>query len=205
MAELLPISQRTQFGFPCFWCFSCVREVSIRSRNSSRILCGGENGLAFLRDHKKHLIASLKENQPSLLAEAKSLCARIEPIRCKKGKNEYLWWDIEGILTRCSAKSPVRVVRSRETKPSKDGMVTTDWFWITTFSKEEARTETVWRIGHKRWDIENHGFNYLGTRLKIDHNYRHDQNAIRVNLLRTSWGFTCRRPSETDGRLMWKS
>lgn len=139
--------------------------------------------ISTLRRHDKHLIAVLKENHPALLAEARSLCRAVEPFRYNEGKNEYAWWDISHVLTASSADDPVRVVRSQETKPSKTQILTSDWFWITTFLKEQATTQAVWRIGHKRWDIENQGFNYLATYLHLDHNYRHDPNAILAFVL----------------------
>ena len=139
--------------------------------------------ISLLRRHNKHLIAVLKENRPALLTETQSLCQLVEPVRCKKGRNEYAWWDIERLLTPSNPYGTVRVVRSQETKPLKRETITTNWFWVTTFSKKEASTETIWNIGHKRWDIENPGFNYLVTYLRLDHNYRHDSNAILAFVL----------------------
>ena len=39
------------------------------------------------------------------------------------------------------------------------------------------------RIGHPRWDIENHGFNELVNGWHADHVYQHDPNAIQAFLL----------------------
>jgi hypothetical protein len=139
--------------------------------------------ISTVRRHGKHLIAVLKDDHPAVLAEAKNLCQQMQPITWKHRRKEYAWWDIEGILTSSNTENLVRVVRSQETKPSKTDMVTSNWFWMTTFSQGEAPTETVWCIGHKRWDIENNGFNYLVTYLHLDHNYRHDPNAILAFVL----------------------
>jgi hypothetical protein len=47
----------------------------------------------------------------------------------------------------------------------------------------EASTDTICRIGHARWDIEEDAFNYLCTYYHIGHAFRHDLNAILVFVL----------------------
>jgi hypothetical protein len=41
------------------------------------------------------------------------------------------------------------------------------------------------QIGHRRWDIENHGFNELVNQYHADHVYRHDPTAMLVFWLLT--------------------
>ena len=38
----------------------------------------------------------------------------------------------------------------------------------------------IWKIGHRRWDIENSIFHDLKTNWYFDHNYTHDSNALQV-------------------------
>jgi hypothetical protein len=139
--------------------------------------------VAFLRRHNKHLIAVLKENHPDLLEDARSVCALVEPVRWKEGKNEYTWWDTEGFTTWNSVAGCVRVVRSQETKKVKGEWVTSDWFWVTTLSPAEATTRMIWEAGHRRWEIENQGFNSLVTHCHLNHNFRHDLGAILAFVL----------------------
>ncbi len=40
-------------------------------------------------------------------------------------------------------------------------------------------------LGHGRWDIENRGFNELGTFWHADHVYRHEENAMLIFTLLT--------------------
>jgi len=139
--------------------------------------------IAFLRKHNKHLIAVLKENHPDLLKDARSVCALVQPVRWKEGKNEYTWWDTEGFTTWNSVAGCVRVVRSQETKKVKGEWVTSDWFWVTTLSPAEATTRMIWEAGHRRWEIENQGFNSLVTHCHLNHNFRHDLGAILAFVL----------------------
>jgi hypothetical protein len=139
--------------------------------------------LSFLRTHHKHLIAVLKENHPDLLEDARSLQERVPSIPKKMGDNEYLWWDCEGFTTWNSINAPIRVVRSQETKRVKGKRVTSDWFWVTTFSVQEASTQVIWKGGHGRWEIENQGFNYLATHCHFNHLFRHNLNAILAFVL----------------------
>lgn len=139
--------------------------------------------VAFLRRHNKHLIAVLKENHPDLLQDARSLCALTEPVRRSEGKTECVWWDTEGFSTWSSVEGGVRVVRSQETKRVKGEWVTSDWFWVTTLSHAEATTRTIWEAGHRRWEIENQGFNTLVTHCHFNHNYHHRPQAVMAFVL----------------------
>jgi hypothetical protein len=62
-------------------------------------------------------------------------------------------------------------------------MLNSDWIWVTTLSSAQARTAQIVRLGHQRWDIENHGFNELVNGWHADHVYRHESNAIECFLL----------------------
>ena len=134
--------------------------------------------VSFLRSHKKHLIAVLKANHPDLLTDVNALCNQVSPTKEILGKNEYLRWDIDELSTWTTIQDKIRVIRSRETKPIHGQSTTSDWYWVTTFSGSEASTETICRIGHARWDIENDAFNYLSTHYHFDHPFRHHGNAI---------------------------
>jgi hypothetical protein len=80
---------------------------------------------------------------------------------------------------------PVRVVRSLEIKKVRrrngtEEEIISDWIWATTLPKLLASTETVIKIGHRRWAIENEGFNELVNQWCADHIYKHEPNAIEV-------------------------
>jgi hypothetical protein len=64
--------------------------------------------------------------------------------------------------------------------------VRSEWVWVTSLSAHLADTAAIVRLGHGRWDIENHGFNELANQWHADHVYRHDPNAMLV-----FWLLTC--------------
>jgi len=131
----------------------------------------------------KHLLAVLKENRPDLLRDARGLFACIPPVADQQGRTERHLWDEEGFTSWDGFEDPVRVVRSLETTvvrhadESEETRVA-DWFWVTTLSPEQASTEQAVRLGHRRWTIENQGFNELVSHWHADHVYRHDPTAI---------------------------
>ena len=55
-----------------------------------------------------------------------------------------------------------------------------DWVWVTTLPVARASTRTVVDLGHRRWCIENQGFNELVSRWFANHVYKHHPTAILV-------------------------
>lgn len=51
--------------------------------------------------------------------------------------------------------------------------------WIVTTNKNIC-TETIWKIIHKRWDIENNVFHQLKTECHFDHCYLHSPTGIEA-------------------------
>ena len=137
-------------------------------------------------DHGKDALAVLKEDHPALLADARSLMATIPPTVMEEGTRRRECWDLEGFTTWETVKAPVRIVRTRETQPVRrqlDGRVDpqeSEWFWGTTLRQRLAPTRVVVTIGHRRWAIENEGFNELVNHWYADHVYRHHPTALLV-------------------------
>ncbi|HMD86490.1 MAG TPA: transposase [Terriglobia bacterium] len=61
--------------------------------------------------------------------------------------------------------------------------MTTEWVWATTLPVTQAATEQAVGFGHRRWDIENYGFNELANEWHSDHVYKHHPQAIESFLL----------------------
>jgi hypothetical protein len=95
-------------------------------------------------------------------------------------------WDEEGFTSWEGFGKPVRVVRCLQTQEvqrqihKKIETKTIDWVWATTLAKEKAKTQTLIQIGHRRWAIENEGFNELVNQWCADHIYKHHPNAIEA-------------------------
>jgi len=103
---------------------------------------------------------------------------REQPVISTQGNKQLARWDLEGFTTWPQAAETIRIVRSHETKITRQHSETSDWFWLTTLDQKQASTDTICRIGHARWDIENQGFNYLVNYLAFDHCFHHHPNAI---------------------------
>lgn len=145
--------------------------------------------LDFVRSHGKYLIAVLKENQPELLQEARTLMQEQDPIRLTKEKPEQRidLRDMEGFTTETITEA-VRVVWSHEESVRRERIAgrwelketVSDWLWATNLPQSLVSAHTVAMLGHARWKIENEGFNELATYWHADHYYHHHPNSIVV-------------------------
>lgn len=139
-----------------------------------------------VKERGKEAIAVLKDEQRDLFVDAQALWSAEPPRVDDTGGLRRELWDFDGFKTWPQCQHPVRVVRSRETRRVKrqlDKQVheeVSDWVWVGTLSKAQAKDEAVVGIGHSRWTIENQGFNELVNRWHADHVYRHHPTAILV-------------------------
>lgn len=137
----------------------------------------------------KHALAVLKNEERALWEDARSLFAQGPPVGIRRGRWEASCWDLEGFTSWPQVVRPVRVVQSHERRTlrrQRDGqeeLLEAHWAWVTTLPRRRASTRTVLELGHRRWAIENEGFNELGTRQHADHVYRHHEQAILAFLL----------------------
>jgi hypothetical protein len=143
----------------------------------------------FLWSNGKDVLTVLKENQPGLLQEAKTLAETIEPTEIPAGRKKIVCWDMEGFAPWPQLQKPLRVVRTRETRTIKrqlDGKpeeLVSQWFWLTTLGCHQAKSKASVELGHNRWIIENQGFNELVNEWDADHVYKHQPTAILVFML----------------------
>lgn len=142
-------------------------------------------------EHGKDALAVLKNDRRDLLQDARRLFEDLPPSRVQDRQVRRECWDLEGFTTWPQVNKPVRVLRSRETRSIRrqlDGQVRTaesDWYWVTTLAKAHASTGALVQLGHRRWDIENQGFNELVNQYHADHVYRHEPTALLVFWLLT--------------------
>lgn len=137
-------------------------------------------------NHGKDFIAVLKNENRDLLVDARSLFGEVQPTVHREGRTESLWWDIEGFTSWTQLGHPVRVARSVETttvrrqRTKKEEVQTVEWIWASSLSVQRASTQTVVRVGHRRWSIENEAFNELVNAWHANHVYKHHPNAMLV-------------------------
>jgi hypothetical protein len=63
------------------------------------------------------------------------------------------------------------------------------WRWLVTRELEGYGAEVIWRIGHRRWGVENHAFNELTQHYHLTHCLHHEALAIEAWLLILVLGF----------------
>jgi hypothetical protein len=143
----------------------------------------------FLLAHGKHALVVLKDERRNLYQDVAGLFAQVPPHPGRYRARTCRWWDFVDLSSWPQVHGPVRVVRSLETYTvrrqldQQDELLSSDWIWATTLPRPQVPTARVVGFGHQRWDIENYGFNEVGTEWHADHVFRHDPNAIECFLL----------------------
>jgi Transposase DDE domain len=150
----------------------------------------------FCLDHHKHVIVTAKGENRLLLQDAAGLFAHQEPSRliADKGRRTVQFWDEEGFTSCAGVKVPLRVMSTVETVRKRERVggqwheteETTKWSWATTLGKVPLSARGLWHFGHRRWGVENNGFNVLSAHWGLDHCFKHAPAAI-VNFLLTSF------------------
>lgn len=142
--------------------------------------------------------AVFKQEKRDLMRDFREVCTIQTPQEYQYEGRHYQVWDSEGFLTWPQMRYPVRLVRSIErwtvtrrgvgklkTLPpeQRQKTLTSEWIWATTLPVALAKTMVVVLLGHRRWIIENEGFNELKNRWRIGHVYAHHPAAILNFLL----------------------
>ncbi len=94
-------------------------------------------------------------------------------------------WDSSGFESWPKVKVTLRVLRIEETRISHTHKVLSEpvvTHLVTTADEATVPTETLWRILHRRWDIENKVFHDLKKFWGFGRNYHHDPIAFMVML-----------------------
>lgn len=149
----------------------------------------------FLLEHRKHGLVVLKDERRNLYRDVAGLFDSVPPVRGTFRSRDCLWWDFPDLVSWPEVKVPVRVVRSLETYSvrrqldKRDELQTSDWVWVTTLPPARVSLKRAVGFGHRRWDIENHGFNELVQGWHADHVLKHDAAAIECFLLMTFLAF----------------
>jgi len=132
----------------------------------------------------KDVIAVLKREELHLTREVRELCDQVEGCVLPGETGSERTWDLKDLTLGEGAGIPVRVVRRIEKtivkrqRTDQEEEITHEWLWVTTIEKARLPTGAVVRIGHRRWAIENEGFNQISNRWQLDHVYRHQPVAM---------------------------
>ena len=151
-----------------------------------------EDVVTFWLKHGKHVIATLKENNSSLLEDAKGLFTMMEPKVWREGKKTVRCWDAERFIYGKTGTIRMRVLYAEETTTKRERRgsrtvektVETYWSWGTTIPASVLPTRELWHFAHARWDIQNDLFETLVKHWSLNHCFKHDPTAI-LNFLLT--------------------
>lgn len=146
---------------------------------------------SWLLEHGMDFVCVLKNENRELIQDFRGLAqtGHGETLECIHGRKQCVCRDIEGFNSWTQLGKPVRVVQSLETslvrrqRTKENEICSSEWLWATSLTKQRAGTAAILRLGHGRWDIENHGFNELVTYWHADHVYHHEIVAMTVMLL----------------------
>lgn len=90
-------------------------------------------------------------------------------------------WDAFGFESWSGVQVPLRVLKVEESRVDVAGNILDEpqvSYIVTTADKTTVPTETVWRILHRRWDIENKIFHDLKGYWGFGHSYHHGEEAF---------------------------
>ncbi|MGH9650091.1 MAG: transposase, partial [Terriglobales bacterium] len=145
----------------------------------------------FLGARRKYVLVVLKDQRRNLYQDAAGLFEAVAPTTGSYRSRQCQWWDFPDLLSWPEVVAPVRVVRSLETHSvrrqldKRDHTQSSEWIWVTTLPQASVPVARVVTFGHRRWDIENQGFNELVHGWHADHVFKHDPIAIECFLLLT--------------------
>lgn len=135
-------------------------------------------------EHGKDVIAVLKDERRDLFKDAEGLFKFEQPLIYRDKNTTRQCWDIEEFSSWSQFVNKIRVVRSLETTyvkrqlNKKKEKLTSQWMWAGTISKAVLPTQEFIKIAHKRWKIENEGFNELVNSWHANHVYKHNPKGI---------------------------
>lgn len=122
-------------------------------------------------------VIRLKDNRKAFIEEAEGLFKLQKPQLISKTKKKKIKCWSEKLEYK---DIPVKVVKFEE-KYMKDKVLKIDTIYVVSTSLN-IRNETINKIIHARWDIENNGFNELKNYWQMKHCFMADEKAIKVIL-----------------------
>jgi Transposase DDE domain len=136
------------------------------------------------------VVVVLKQERFEVYQEATALMEGQVPDRFEEAGRSVALWEVKD-LKFTAVRGAVRVVVSQERwrqgvqeggKRRTQDMLS-DWRWLATEEIAPSTGRQIRQIGHRRWGIENDGFNELTRFYHLEHCPRHEPVAIVAWLL----------------------
>ncbi|WP_243108105.1 transposase [Clostridium sp. JN-9] len=131
-------------------------------------------------------VVRVKDERLLIVKDALALFKRREANKewiVKHGSKDYTKikaWD-EDNFEMSDSTIKVRFIRFIEEIHTGDNVEIKEGWIITT--DKFASVETLWKIMHKRWDIENNAFHQLKTEWHLDHCFLHSPTGVETVLM----------------------
>ena len=146
-------------------------------------------------------VVVLKREDMDVYKEAKQLTQGQEPLvdfEDKERKRHVRLWEVKDLDFSKEYGKDVRVIRSEEQwveKRVKGGDKHSKprqslWVWAASAKLNGYPATAIYRAGHRRWGIENKGFNELTQFYHLEHVYHHKPTSMLVQMLILVLGFT---------------
>ncbi|SUY47113.1 transposase family protein [Clostridium putrefaciens] len=139
------------------------------------VLSIGMNAVVRVKDERLHIVK-----------DALALFKCREPNKkwvVNRKSNNYIKikaWD-EDNFEMSNSEIKVRFIKFIEEVHKKDKVEIKESWIITTY--KFTSVETLWKIMHKRWDIENNAFHQLKTEWHLDHCFLHSPTGVETVLM----------------------
>jgi hypothetical protein len=125
-------------------------------------------------------VIRLKDERLNMFKSAKAIFSKREANK-QWEENKKLTvkvWEEKG-FEFTETKRSLRILKFVETY-TKDGLSQVKEMWVATTCSDAVPAEIIWRIMHKRWDIEENGFHILKTYYHAKHCFMHDSVGIEA-------------------------
>jgi hypothetical protein len=137
------------------------------------------------------VVCVLKQEDYEVYQEAEALRKTQHPVKWEGAGRQVQAWDIRDLDFTLQSLGKVRVVVTQEQWQEvqrRGGKTTTlaqesHWRWLVLRELDGYDVQTICRIGHQRWGIENHAFNELTQYYHLTHCEHHHPIAILAGLL----------------------
>ena len=137
------------------------------------------------------VVVVLKQERYEVYQEASALAEEQTSERWTWEERNVCARQVRDLPFTDAAIGPVRVVLADETWEETQRVAgrkrvvpqQSHWRWLATRELDGYGLQTIWRIGHQRWGVENHAFNELTQHYHLEHCPHHEPVALVAWLL----------------------
>lgn len=149
--------------------------------------------IIWVKQENYHIIRDAEglfsQRPPDVVEENLTLKDEDNPNRHNRILYDVKIWDEDGFESWNGVNEPLRclkIVQVRKAISAKGEEISSEEksvYIVSTCPKETVKAITVWRIAHRRWDMENSGFNVLKSQWHLEHCFTHDPTGMTAFML----------------------